>query len=77
MVHNQRAGRVARVGQQNDVDLYDLIANHKFERNARARLARKEQLRQVVTNPLDGLDDTGLAAFLFHKQQMSAQAAMF
>jgi len=77
MVHNQRAGRVARIGQQNDVDLYDLIANHRFERNARARLSRKEDLRHVVTNPLDGLDDTGLASFLFHKQQASVQASMF
>jgi hypothetical protein len=77
MVHNQRAGRIARVGQKNNVDLYDLIANHRFERNARSRLARKQQLRDVVTSPLDGLDDTGLAAFLFHKQQAESQASMF
>lgn len=77
MVHNQRAGRIARVGQKNNVDLYDLIANHAQERHARSRLARKQDLREVVTNPLDGLDDTGLAAFLSHKQQASKQAAMF
>lgn len=77
MVHAQRAGRVARVGQKNNVDLHDLVANHAQERHARARLARKSQLREVVTNPLDGLDDTGLAAFLFHKKQTENQASMF
>jgi len=77
MVHAQRAGRIDRIGQQNDIDLHDLVANHAQERRSRARLARKSALREVVTNPLDGLDDTGLAAFLFHKQQQSKQAAMF
>jgi hypothetical protein len=76
MVHAQRAGRIDRIGQQNNIDLHDLVANHAQERRARTRLARKSALREVVTNPLDGLDDTGLAAFLFHKQQ-SAQTATF
>jgi hypothetical protein len=77
MVHAQRAGRIDRVGQQNDIDLHDLVANHAQERRSRARLARKSALREVVTNPLDGLDDTGLAAFLFHKQQQAKQANAF
>jgi superfamily II DNA/RNA helicase len=74
MVYNQRAGRIARVGQRNDVDLYDLVANHRSERRSRARLARKQDLREVVTNPLDGLDDTGLASFLFKRNQTQQQA---
>ena len=77
MVHAQRAGRIDRIGQQNNIDLHDLVANHAQERRSRARLARKSALREVVTNPLDGLDDTGLAAFLFHQQQQSKQAAVF
>ncbi|HEX7642004.1 MAG TPA: helicase-related protein [Burkholderiaceae bacterium] len=76
MVHAQRAGRIDRIGQQNNIDLHDLVANHVQERRSRARLARKSALREVVTNPLDGLDDTGLAAFLFHKQQQSKPAPM-
>jgi hypothetical protein len=74
MVYNQRAGRIARVGQRNDVDLYDLVANHRSERRSRARLARKQDLREVVTSPLDGLDDTGLASFLFKRNQTRQQA---
>ncbi len=77
MVHAQRAGRIDRVGQQNDIDLHDLVADHAQERKSRARLARKSALREVVTSPLDGLDDTGLAAFLFHKQQQTSQTTMY
>jgi hypothetical protein len=77
MVHQQRNGRIARVGQKNDVELLDAIANHPAERRARARLAKKQELREVVTDPLDGLDDTGLAAFLSKQSAAQQQAMMF
>ena len=77
MVHAQRGGRVNRIGQKNDIDLYDAVANHKSERRASDRLSRKYALRDVVTSPLDGLDDTGLAAFLHHQQVDAQQASMF
>jgi hypothetical protein len=77
MVHAQRAGRINRIGQRSDIDLYDLRSNHQSERRATDRLARKYALREVVTSPLDGLDDTGLASFLHHQQQEEAQASMF
>ncbi|WP_240655256.1 helicase-related protein [Rhodovarius crocodyli] len=64
MVHAQRNGRIDRVGQTEDVELLDLVANHPAERRNRDRLARKYELRSIVTSPLDGLDDTGLAGML-------------
>ncbi len=63
-VHAQRNGRIHRIGQTQDVELLDLVADHPEERRARDRLARKYGLREIVTSPLDGLDDTGLAGTL-------------
>ncbi len=62
--HAQRQGRIHRLGQKNSVELLDLVADHPAERKARKRLADKYQLRDVMTSPLEGLDDTGLAGYL-------------
>lgn len=64
MVHGQRNGRIHRVGQTEDVELLDLVANHPAERRARKRLADKYELRSIMTSPLDGLDDRGIAGYL-------------
>jgi superfamily II DNA or RNA helicase len=64
MLHAQRNGRIFRVGQENGVELIDSVADHPIEARARDRLARKYQLRDVVTSPLEGLDDTGIAGYL-------------
>ena len=64
MVHAQRNGRIFRTGQKNDVELMDLVADHPAERAARDRLARKYELRELLTSPMEGLDDTGLAWYL-------------
>lgn len=77
MTHAQRAGRVNRIGQKNGIRLYDLIANHPAERRARDRLEKKYALREVVTSPFESLDDTGVAAFLHHKQVAEAQNSLF
>ena len=61
MLHAQRNGRIHRMGQQNDVELLDLIANHPAEARARKRLSEKYGLRDVMTAPLEGLDDYGIA----------------
>ncbi len=68
MVHNQRNGRVDRMGQQNQVRLIDLVHDHPAERAARERLAKKYELREILTAPQDGLDDTGLAGFLIRQR---------
>jgi superfamily II DNA or RNA helicase len=66
----QRNGRIHRLGQQNNVELIDLIANHPSEDAARKRLASKTELREIITSPYDHLDDTGLA---HHLQQRRAE----
>lgn len=74
MVHAQRNGRIHRIGQTEDVELLDLVADHPEERSARDRLARKYGLRSIVTSPLDGLDDTGLAGMI-HRVRAGKQDA--
>jgi hypothetical protein len=64
MVHAQRGARAYRVGQTDDVELIDLVANHDHERQARDRLAKKYELRELMTSPLESMDDTGLAYYL-------------
>lgn len=76
MVHGQRNARINRLGQKNNVELLDVVARHKSEKAARERLAKKYQLREFMTDPMDGLDDTGIAAFLKPKAPQ-AQASMF
>jgi hypothetical protein len=64
MLHAQRNGRIHRIGQTQDVELIDLIADHPSEKRARARLEKKYALREVMTSPLEGLDEQGLAGYL-------------
>lgn len=77
MVHAQRQGRINRIGQKNDVELTDLVADHPREKRARERLATKYGLRDLVTTPLEGLDDTGLAFYLKQQQAAAQQAGLF
>lgn len=79
MTHAQRQGRIHRIGQKGAVELIDLVADHEFERRSRRRLASKYDLRDLLTTPLDGLDDTGLA---YHLKQRGfgvpqSQAGLF
>lgn len=67
MTHAQRQGRINRIGQKNAVELIDLVADHEVERRSRQRLANKYDLRDLMTSPLEGLDDTGLAYYLKQK----------
>jgi hypothetical protein len=64
MTHAQRNGRIFRVGQRNNVELIDGVVNHPEIRRARERLRTKYGLREMMTSPMEGLDDTGVAAFL-------------
>jgi superfamily II DNA/RNA helicase len=66
--HAQRNGRVDRIGQEHDVELIDVVADHPDEARARKRLANKYALRDLMTTPMEGLDDTGLAYFLRQRQ---------
>lgn len=77
--HAQRNGRIFRTGQKNDVELIDGVADHPEVHRARERLQKKYGLRELLTTPLDGLDDTGIAHFLKHRQvvQQDSQDALF
>lgn len=68
MLHAQRRGRIFRTGQKNDVELIDAVPNHPEVHRARERLATKYGLREMMTSPMDGLDDTGVAAFIKRRQ---------
>lgn len=68
MTHAQRNGRIARTGQRNDVDLIDLVSDHPEERRNRARLKLKYGLRDIMTTPMEGLDDTGIAFYLKQRE---------
>lgn len=70
--HSQRNARIDRLGQKNDVELIDLLADHKEERRARERLQKKYALKDMMASPLDGLDDSGVAGAI----KMRRDAAM-
>lgn len=79
MTHAQRQGRIYRTGQKNDVELLDAVADHPSERKARDRLSKKYGLRDLLTSPLENLDDSGLAYFLKQRQvaKESGQEGLF
>lgn len=74
MTHAQRQGRIYRTGQKKDVELIDGVPNHPEIHRARDRLTRKYGLRNLMTSPMEGLDDTGVASFL---SQRSSQDGLF
>jgi len=71
-VHGQRNARIDRIGQKNAIDLIDLRLNHSSEERAQSRLTKKYALREFMLDPMDGLDDTGLAHFL-RQRDLEAQ----
>ncbi|WP_293371554.1 helicase-related protein [Nevskia sp.] len=73
--HAQRNGRIDRLGQLNGIELLDLVADHPHEREARQRLRTKYGLRDILTTPLEHLDDTGFAAYLHHAGNAEMKAA--
>jgi hypothetical protein len=74
---HQRNGRINRLGQKNDVELIDLVADHPSERRARDRLLKKDELRGILTTPLEGLDDTGLAAHIARARMEREEKGLF
>lgn len=64
MTHAQRQGRIFRTGQKNDVELIDGVPRHPEAYRARDRLRKKYGLRELMSTPMEGLDDTGVAHFL-------------
>lgn len=79
MTHAQRNGRIFRTGQKNNVELIDGVADHPEVHKARDRLQKKYGLRDLMTSPMEGLDDTGVAHFIKQRQvaQQDSQDALF
>lgn len=77
--HSQRNARIDRIGQQQGIDLIDLVGNHPSEDRAQERLQRKYGLKNMMASPLDGLDDTGVAGAINARRAAAAdgQGAMF
>lgn len=75
MTHAQRQARINRIGQKNNVELLDLVADHPAEARAKKRLAEKYELRAIATSPMEGLDDTGLASYLASVRAGQAETA--
>lgn len=71
--HGQRNARIDRLGQKNDIELIDMQIDHPSETRARERLLKKYDLREFMLDPMDGLDDTGLAHFLRKRSLSAAQ----
>lgn len=59
--HSQRSARIDRIGQKNGIELIDLVANHAEEKRSRDRLMKKYDLKNMMADPMDGLDDSGVA----------------
>jgi len=73
----QRSARVHRLGQCNDVSIYTLMSEHKSERTALRRLQRKSELRELMLDPMDSLDDTGVAGAISKRMLEKQQGSMF
>lgn len=71
MLHAQRNGRIYRTGQKNNVELIDGVPDHPEIHRARERLRSKYGLRDVMTSPMEGLDETGVAGYLKHRQTVN------
>lgn len=77
MTHAQRNGRINRIGQENDVDLIDLVRDHPEEARRRDRLKRKYALREATTTPMESLDDTGVGYFLARRRVAAEHGGLF
>lgn len=72
--HSQRNARIHRLGQKKDVELIDLVANHPEVFKARDRLMKKYELKDMMADPMEGLDDTGVAHFINQRRMAANQA---
>lgn len=77
MTWQQRRGRVFRTGQKNNVELIDLVVDHPSEKAARDRLAKKDALRELMSSPMEMLDDTGVAYHLHQRHVAQQNADLF
>lgn len=73
--HSQRQARIDRIGQKNAIELIDLHGDHAEERKAHDRLMKKYDLKTMMADPMDGLDDTGVAAAISQRKKLAETGA--
>jgi len=71
----QRTGRIHRLGQKHDVDVVTLQTDSLLDQKNKARLERKSGLREMLTSPYEGLEDSGIAASLLTEHTKEPVAA--
>lgn len=74
--HSQRNARIHRLGQKQGVELIDLVGDHPEEKRSRDRLAKKYDLKNMMADPMDGLDDTGVAGAISARRKAAQNAAL-
>jgi hypothetical protein len=62
--HEQRTARIDRLGQTSDVEVVNMLADHEWDRKARARVAQKKMLADIYQSKDGNYDDAGLAQTL-------------
>jgi hypothetical protein len=72
--HEQRSARIHRLGQTQDVDITDLVADHEHERKSLERVARKKGLADIYQGKEGYLDDSGIAEDLRSLRARQSQA---
>jgi hypothetical protein len=69
--HEQRTARILRLGQSEDVDIFNMLSDHPFDKQARDRVKRKEVLAGIYQSPAGYVDDSGFAETL-HRVKIRA-----
>lgn len=75
--HSQRNARVDRIGQKNAIELIDLVGDHPEEKKSRERLAKKYALKDMMADPIDGLDDSGIAGAIKARRLAAQNGELF
>lgn len=71
----QRNARIDRIGQKNNVEIHNLVADTPYDQQAVKRVQRKGVLHSVFTSDWEGMDDTGLAKHI-HLARANREAHM-
>lgn len=75
--HSQRNARIDRIGQNKGIDLIDLVADHAEDKKNRERLIKKYDLKNMMADSFDGLDDSGVAGAIMARRNAQQQSTLF
>lgn len=72
----QRNARIDRIGQKNNVEIHNLVADTPYDQQAVKRVQRKGVLHSVFTSDWESMDDSGLAKHIhLARSRQNEQAA--